>query len=90
VTDQRYNGRPSTRRVHLRESLVVIISAVVILLGLAFGRQGDGPDWLPGAVLVLVGAMSIVATHGRRCAREWVVLGAVVIAGLAILVWALS
>jgi hypothetical protein len=90
VTDQRYTGRTSTRRVRMRESFVVVISAGIILLGLAFGRQGAGPDWLLGALLVLVGAMSIVATHGQRSAREWVVLGAVVIAALAVLVWALA
>jgi hypothetical protein len=74
----------------VRGSFVVVISAVVILLGLAFGRQGGGPDWLLGALLLLVGALSIVATHGQRTAREWGVLGAVVIGGLAVLVWALA
>jgi hypothetical protein len=74
----------------MREALVVVISAVVILLGLAFGRQGDGPDWLFGALLVLVGAMSIVATHRQRSAREWAVLGAVVIGGFAVFVGALA
>jgi hypothetical protein len=74
----------------MRESLAVVIATVIILLGLAFGRQGDGPDWLLGVLLVLVAVMSIVATDGRRSPRERAVLGLVVVAGLAVLVWALA
>jgi hypothetical protein len=87
VVDQR---RTPTRRVRMRESLPVVIAAVIIVLGLAFGRQGDGPSWLLGVLLVLVAALSIAATHGRRTVRERVVLGVVVVAGLAVLVWALA
>jgi hypothetical protein len=87
VTDQRPT---STRRVRIRESLAVVIAAAIILLGLAFGRQGDGPDWLLGVLLVLVAVISIVATDGSRSPREWVVLGLAVVAGLAVLVWAVA
>jgi hypothetical protein len=40
--------------MRMRESLAVVIAAVIILLSLAFGRQGDGPDWLLGVLLVLL------------------------------------
>jgi uncharacterized membrane protein len=74
----------------MRESLAAVIAAAIVVLGLAFGRQGDGPDWLLGVLLVLVAVISIVATDGRRSQRERVVLGLVVVAGIAVLVWALA
>jgi hypothetical protein len=74
----------------MRESLAVVIAAVIIVLGLAFGRQGDGPNWVLSVLLVLVAALSIATIHRRRTARERVVLGVVVVAGLAVLGWALA
>jgi hypothetical protein len=41
-------------------------------------------------LLALVAVISIVATDGRRSPRERVVLGLAVVAGLAVLVWALA
>jgi hypothetical protein len=36
------------------------------------GRQGDGPGWLLGDLLVV--ALSVVTVTARRTRREWMVL----------------
>jgi hypothetical protein len=86
VTDRHESDRGRVGGSGWRQSVGIILSAVVIALVAAFGKQGDGPEWLLGVLLGLVVVFSVVTVTGRRTQREWIVLALVVGAAIAVLV----